>query len=124
LIGAFGLTALILAAIGIYGLISFAVAQRTREMGVRLSLGAMPREILRMILGQGLRLALAGVVLGLIGSLTLTRLLSGLLYGVTPTNPLAMLFSAGILLLCAFFACAVPARRAMRVDPIMALRYE
>ena len=124
LIGAFGLTALVLAAIGIYGLISFAVAQRTREMGVRLSLGATPIELLRMILGQGLRLAVAGVALGLAGSLALTRLLSGLLYGVTPTNPVALLLSAALLLLCAVIACGVPARRAMRVDPMVALRYE
>jgi len=98
LIGAFGLTALILAAIGIYGLVSFAVAQRTREMGVRISLGAAPLELLRMILAQGLRLAIAGVALGLAGSLALTRLLSGLLYGVTPANPLALLFSAAVLI--------------------------
>jgi len=124
LIGAFGLTALVLAAIGIYGLISFAVAQRTREMGVRLSLGATPIELLRMILGQGLRLAVAGVALGLAGSLALTRLLSGLLYGVTPTNPVALFLSAAMLLLCALIACGVPARRAMRVDPMVALRYE
>jgi predicted permease len=124
LIGTFGLTALVLAAIGIYGLVSFGVAQRTREMGIRLSLGALPAGLLKMILGQGLRLALSGMALGFAGSLALTRLLSGLLFEVTPSNPVALLLSALLLLACALLACWVPARRAMRVDPIMALRHE
>jgi len=124
LFGAFGFVAVALAAIGVYGLISFGVGQRTREFGIRLAIGALPREILRMILGQGLRLALAGLALGVLGSVALSRLIAGFLFGVQPTDPFTLLVAAAIIVFCALAACYVPARRATRVDPMIALRYE
>ena len=124
LIGAFGLTALALSAIGIYGVISFSVAQRTSEFGIRLALGALPGQLLRMILGEGLRLTLAGIALGIVGSLALTRLISNLLFGVTPTDPVTFAFVCVVLVLCAMAASFVPARRATALDPTVALRSE
>jgi putative ABC transport system permease protein len=124
LIGVFGLTALALSAIGIFGVISFSVAQRTSEFGIRLALGALPGHLLRMILGEGLRLTLAGIGLGIVGSIALTRLISNLLFGVTPTDPITLAVVCIILALCALAASIVPARRAMTLDPIVALRNE
>jgi putative ABC transport system permease protein len=124
LIGCFAALALILAAVGLYGLISHMVLQRTREIGIRVALGAQRGDILRMVLGQGIRAALAGVVIGVFTGLALTRLLSSLLYGVKPGDWLTFLSVAVLLLAVAAAACTVPARRAMRVDPIVALRYE
>ena len=123
-VGAFGLLALALAAVGIYGVTSYTTRQRTHEIGIRVTLGATKQDVLRLVLGHGLRLTLAGVALGLILSLVLTRFLSGLLLGVTSTD--ALTFSSVAILLCAvaLFACFLPARRATRVDPIVALRYE
>ena len=123
-VGAFGLLALALAAVGIYGVTSYTTRQRTHEIGIRVTLGATKQDVLRLVLGHGLRLTLAGVGLGLILSLVLTRFLSGLLLGVTSTD--ALTFSSVAILLCAvaLFACFLPARRATRVDPMVALRYE
>jgi putative ABC transport system permease protein len=110
--------------VGIYGVISYSVAQRTREIGIRLALGARRQEVLLLVVGQGAKLALAGVAIGIAGGLMLTRLMSGLLYGVHATDPLTYGAVAVLLMFVALVACFIPARRAMRVDPMVALRYE
>jgi putative ABC transport system permease protein len=124
LLGLFALLALAIAATGIGGVMALAVGQRRHEIGVRMAIGARPAEILRMILGQGMVLALVGVALGLFGALWLTRVLQQLLFEVTATDPLTYVGVAVVLGLCAFVACYVPALRASRVDPIIALRVE
>ena len=123
-VGAFGLLALVLAAVGIYGVTAYTTRQRTHEIGIRMTLGASKQDILRLVLGHGLRLTLVGVVLGLAASFALTRYLKSMLLGVTSTD--ALTFSSVAILLCAvaLFACFIPARRAMRLDPMVALRYE
>jgi predicted permease len=123
-VGAFGLLALVLAAIGIYGVTAYTTRQRTHEIGIRMALGASKEDVLRLVLGHGLRLTFIGVALGLAASFALTRYLSTLLLGVTSTD--ALTFSTVAILLCAvaLFASFIPARRAMRVDPMVALRYE
>lgn len=123
-VGAFGLLALVLAAVGIYGVTAYTTRQRTHEIGIRMALGASKPDILRLLLGHGLRLTLAGVGLGLAVSFALTRYLGSLLQGVTSTD--ALTFSSVVVLLCAvaLFACFIPARRAMRLDPLVALRHE
>ena len=123
-VGAFGLLALVLAAVGIYGVTAYSTRQRTHEIGIRIALGAAKHDVLRLVLGHGLRLTLGGVGLGLTLSFVLTRFLGSLLLGVTSTD--ALTFSSVAMLLCAvaLLACFLPARRAMRVDPIVALRYE
>jgi predicted permease len=122
LIGAFAIVALITAALGVFGVLSFVVAQRTRELGIRMALGAAPGDVRRMVIGYGGRLAAAGLVIGLLGSLALTRLISKLLFGVAPTDPLTFASVSVILLGIGVLASWLPARRATRIDPIAALR--
>jgi len=124
LFGAFAALALALASVGIYGVISYLVSQRTQEIGIRLALGARRADVLRLILTQGTKMAGLGVLIGLAASLLLTRLMAKMLYGVSPSDPLTFFAVAGILTLVALAASYIPARRAMRVDPIVALRYE
>jgi putative ABC transport system permease protein len=124
MLAVFALLALLIAAIGIYGVISFGVAQRTHEIGVRVALGARRTNVLYLIVGQGAALALAGIVLGLAGALALARALAGLLYGVSPTDPLILTAAAALLAVAALLASYLPARRAAGVDPVLALRQE
>jgi putative ABC transport system permease protein len=124
LLGLFAAVALVLAAIGIYGVIAYATAQRTQEIGIRLALGADQRSVMRLVLAGGLRIAVAGLALGLAGAFALTRVLSGLLYGVGSRDPVTFVLVPFALLLVALAACWIPARRAMKVDPLIALRAE
>jgi putative ABC transport system permease protein len=114
----------LLAAVGIYGVMSYTVGRRTREIGIRMALGAQPANVLRLVLGRGTRLALIGIVAGLAGSFALTRYLGTLLFGVRATDPATFAAVSALLMIVALIACYIPARRAMRVDPIMALREE
>ena len=124
LLGLFALLAMILAATGIYGVMSYSVAQRTQEIGVRMALGARPLDVLKLVVRQGMMLALIGVVVGLAGALALTRVMSSLLFGVTERDPITFVAVAALLIVIAFIACFVPAHRATRIDPLIALRCE
>jgi putative ABC transport system permease protein len=124
LITVFASVALMLAATGIYGVMAYSVAQRTHEMGLRLALGAARADVLRLVMGQAARLAVVGIALGLIGALLLTRWMSTLLFRVEPTDPVTFAAVATCLAAIALTASALPARRAMRIDPIVALRQE
>jgi ABC-type antimicrobial peptide transport system permease subunit len=124
LVGAFGGTALLLAIAGIYGVMSYWVQRRTREIGVRIALGAQARDVIRLVLRQGMVTAAMGVVAGIVGALALTRFLQSLLFGVKPTDLLTFVGVTLLLTFVAFLASYIPARRATRVDPLEALRYE
>src|SRR5262249_45996071 len=124
LLGILGALALALAAIGIYGVMSFNVAQRTREMGIRIALGAHRGRVLTLVISQGMRLAIIGMAIGAAFAAAVTRFVATFLYGISPTDPLTFAGIAAILGLVAFTACYLPARRATRVDPMVALRSE
>jgi putative ABC transport system permease protein len=124
LIGAYALLALFLAGLGIYGIVSQSVSQRTQEIGIRVALGAQASDVFRMVLREGLGMIAIGVAAGLAGAWGLTRLMSSLLYGVSPNDAIAFASAVPLLVLAGLLACLIPARRAMRVDPMVALRYE
>jgi putative ABC transport system permease protein len=124
IVATFAATALLLAALGIYGVISYIVSERTRDIGIRLALGAQRQNILEMVLRQGMGLAISGAVVGLVGALIASHLMAGLLYGVRPTDPLTFLGVTLLLTFVALAACYIPACRAMRINPLIALRYD
>jgi ABC-type antimicrobial peptide transport system permease subunit len=124
MVASFALTALLLAGLGIYGTISYVVNEQTHDIGVRLALGAGRQQIMAMVLRQGLWLAMAGAAVGLVGALIVSHLMAGLLFGVRPTDPLTFVGVTLLLTAVALAACYIPAMRAMRVDPLVALRYE
>jgi ABC-type antimicrobial peptide transport system permease subunit len=124
LLTVFAGAALVLAGTGLYGVISCGVAQRRREIGIRMALGAQAGDVLKLVIGQGMVMTFGGIALGLVSALGLTRLMKSLLFGVSAADPLAFLVTASLLTFVALPACWIPARRATKVDPIVALRYE
>jgi predicted permease len=124
LLGVFALAGLALAGVGLYGVMSYTVTQRTREIGVRMAMGAQKVDVLRLVIEEGMKLALVGALLGLGGALALTRLLKTLLFSVSATDPLTFIVIAAVLMIVALLACWLPARRATKVDPLIAIRCE
>jgi ABC-type antimicrobial peptide transport system permease subunit len=124
LIGIFGITALLLASLGLYGVLAYSVSQRTREIGIRIALGAQAQSIVYLVVGQGLRLTLLGLIIGFAASLGLSGLLRALLFGVSTNDPIIYIVIPCLLLAVALLACYLPARKATRVDPVIALRAE
>jgi putative ABC transport system permease protein len=120
----FGVLALLLAMMGLYSVMTYAVSQRTREIGIRMALGAQIRDVLKLVLRQGMMLVIVGIAMGLIGAFLLTRVLSSLLLGIGTTDPITFFGVAILLSVVALLACWIPARRATKVDPLVALRYE
>jgi putative ABC transport system permease protein len=124
LLAGFASLALVLSAVGIYGVMAYSVVRRVHEMGIRIALGAQRRDVMRLVISQGMLLLVLGMVIGTLGALAMTRALASFLYGVRPTDPVTFVAVVVILAGVAFLACYIPARRATRVDPMIALRYE
>jgi ABC-type antimicrobial peptide transport system permease subunit len=124
MLGLFAFTALILAAVGIYGMLAYWVSQRRQEIGIRIALGAQPKDVLKLVLMQGAKIAALGVTLGVIAALVFSRTMSSLLYEVSPADPFTYLAVSLLLMNVAILACYLPARKAVKVDPVVALRYE
>jgi len=122
--GFFGLLAALLAVIGLYGVMSYMVARRTNEIGIRMALGADAADVLKLVLKNGVALTLIGVALGVSGAFALTRVIAALLFGVEPTDPVTFVAVSATMVMVALIACYIPARRATKVDPLVALRYE
>jgi putative ABC transport system permease protein len=124
MLGLFAALALVLACVGIYGVISYSVVQRTHEIGVRMALGAQSVDVLRLVIRQGMFLTFTGLAIGIVAGTFVTRVLTDMLFGVTPRDPLTFVGVPVLLLVVAFLACFIPARRATRIDPLVALRYD